>query len=295
MPHSAGAKTMKVLEALLLAEGYLQRHGVESARLSAEHLLAKRMGCSRLDVYLRFDQELAGDMLSSYREDLKVRAKHYPLQYILGEIEFMSLPFKVREGVFIPRPETELLVEWIEELAGSLPSASFVEFGVGAGVVSGSLCRRHPGWSGRAIDVSADAVALARENFEALGVADRMDVFAASDLGRIEGERSLDLLVANPPYIPTAAIDGLDAEVSRYEARAALDGGVDGIDFYSVLVRDAARLLGPGGIAAFEIGHAQGDAVLGICAAGGLVRSSMRKDYNGFERMVTAFAPDSGG
>jgi release factor glutamine methyltransferase len=216
MPRSVGAKRMKVLEALRLAEDYLHRHGVESARLSAEHLLAKHMGCSRLDLYLRFDHELGSDMLAPYREDLKVRAAHYPLQYILGEVEFLSLPFKVREGVFIPRPETELLIEWIEELTGSLPSAAFVEFGVGAGVISGCLCRRHPGWRGRAIDVSADAVALARENLEALGVADRMDVFVASDLRAIKEEGLFDLIVANPPYVPTAAIASLDAEVSQY-------------------------------------------------------------------------------
>ncbi|MGD1047220.1 MAG: peptide chain release factor N(5)-glutamine methyltransferase [Candidatus Krumholzibacteriaceae bacterium] len=295
MTRTTPAKCMKVLETLRLAEGYLSRHGVESARLSAEHMLAKRLGCSRLDLYLRFDQELASDVLEPYREDLKVRATHYPLQYILGEIEFLSLPFKVREGVFIPRPETELLVEWIEELAGEASDAAFVEFGVGSGVISGSLCRRHPLWRGRAIDVSADAVVLARENFEALGVAARMELSVADGLDALDGERSFDLFVANPPYVPTAAIAGLEAEVSRFEERRALDGGAEGIDFYPVLAREAARLVRPGGLVAFEIGHAQGEAVRGICAGAGLERIGVRKDYNGLERMVTAFTPDAGG
>jgi release factor glutamine methyltransferase len=288
-------KSMKVLETLRLAEGYLSRHGVESARLSAEHMLAKRLGCSRLDLYLRFDQELAEGVLEPYREDLKVRATHYPLQYILGEIEFLSLPFKVRKGVFIPRPETELLVEWIEELAGDVSEAAFVEFGVGSGVISGSLCRRHPLWRGLAIDVSADAVTLARENFESLGVAERMELFVADGLHAIDGERSFDIFVANPPYVPTAAIAELEAEVSRYEERRALDGGPEGIDFYPVLAREAARLVRPLGLAAFEIGHGQGEAVRRICEGAGLERAGVRKDYNGFERMVAAFAPDAGG
>jgi release factor glutamine methyltransferase len=294
VPRAMPAKGISVLEALRLAEGYLSRHGVDSARLSAEHLLAKRLGCSRLDLYLRFDRELGRDVLAPYREDLRVRATRYPLQYILGEIEFLSLPFKIREGVFIPRPETELLVEWVEELAGSRPAVSFVEFGVGSGVISGSLCRRHPGWMGTAIDVSAAAVSLARENFRALGVAERVNVFVADDLNALDGRRLFDLLVANPPYVPTAAIAALEAEVARFEAPRALDGGAAGIDFYPPLAREAARLLRPGGLVAFEIGDSQGDAVRRICTDAGFERVSMRKDYNGFERMVTGFVPVGG-
>jgi release factor glutamine methyltransferase len=270
MPQAAPAKRVKVMEALRLAEGYLSRHGVESPRLSAEHLLARRMGCSRLDLYLRFDHEIVEDVLAPYREDLKTRSTRYPLQYILGEVEFMSLPFAVREGVFIPRPETELLVERIEEIVGSVVAISFVEFGVGSGVIS---------------------VALARENFEALGVSSRMDTFVADGLGSVSADGGFDFLVSNPPYVPTAAICSLDAEVSRYEARSALDGGTDGAGFFPVLAAEARRLLGPGGVLAFEIGHGQGDAAMEICARAGLERASMKRDFNGLERIVTAFAP----
>ncbi len=291
MPHTSPAKRVKVMEALRLAEGYLSRHGVESPRLSAEHLLARRMGCSRLDLYLRFDHDLMEEVLAPYREDLKTRSTRYPLQYILGEVEFMSLPFMVREGVFIPRPETELLVEWIEEIAGDAPAISFVELGVGSGVIAGSLCRRHPGWKGVGVDVSAAAVALAKENFEALGVSSRMETFVADGLGTLSAGGAFDLVVSNPPYVPAAAIPSLDAEVSRYEVHAALDGGADGAGFFPVLAAEARRLLGPGGFLAFEIGHGQGGAALEICARAGLERASMRRDFNGLERIVTAFAP----
>jgi release factor glutamine methyltransferase len=293
MPSAATAKKMKVLEALRLAEAYLARHGIERPRLDAEHLLARRMGCTRLDLYLRFDREAADDVIAGYREDLKRRSTRYPLQYILGEIEFMSLPFRVREGVFIPRPETELLVEWIEELAGAAPALAFVEFGVGSGVISGSLCRRHPGWRGVAIDVSPGAVALARENFASLGVDGRIEAVVAAGLDAI-ADGAFDLLVANPPYVPTGEIPGLEAEVSAHESRAALDGGPEGTDLYPVLAREAVRLLRPGGLAAFEIAAGRGGAVVEILSRAGLERASMRKDYNGFERMVTAFAPESG-
>jgi release factor glutamine methyltransferase len=293
MASAVGARNMKVLEALRLAEGYLAGRGVESARLSAEHLLAKRLDCSRLDLYLRFDRDLATDVLGRYREDLKLRGTHYPLQYILGEIEFMSLPFRVREGVFIPRPETELLVEWVEELVGGAPAIAFIEFGVGSGVISGSLCRRHPGWTGRAIDVSAGAVALAKENFEDLGVSDRLDVFVADGLGAFRADRRCDLLVANPPYVPAAEIGALETEVSCHEAPTALDGGAEGVDFYPALASEAMRLLVPGGLVALEIGHGQADRAREICAHAGLERISMRRDYNGLERMITAFVPDT--
>ena len=293
MPTAGSAKKVKVLEAVRLAERYLAGRGVEAARLSAEHLLAKHMECSRLDLYLQFDRELAPDVLGRYREDLKVRGTHYPLQYILGEIEFMSLPFRIREGVFIPRPETELLVEWIDELVGGAPTLAFVEFGVGSGVIAGSLCRRHPGWRGRAIDVSAAAVALAKENFEALGVSDRMDVLVADGLHTLGAEPPFELLVANPPYVPAAEIPALETEVSRFEAQTALDGGAEGTDFYPMLAREARRLLVPGGLVAFEIGHGQAASTREICARAGLESISMRKDYNGLERMVTAFVPDA--
>lgn len=293
MPDAAPAKRVKVLEALRLAEGYLAKYGVESARLSAEHLLARRMACSRLDLYLAFDREVEESVLGGFREDLKLRSTHYPLQYILGEIEFLSLAFRIREGVFIPRPETELLVERIEELLGDASELSFVEFGVGSGVIAGSLAARHPGWRGVAVDVSPEAIALARENFAALGVGERIATLVADGLGALEGARRHDLLVANPPYVPSGVIPSLEDEVARFESRAALDGGTAGVDHYPALAREALRLLRPGGLAAFEIGDGQGAEVQRICAEEGLVRAAMKRDYNGFDRMVTAFAPDA--
>jgi release factor glutamine methyltransferase len=203
----------------------------------------------------------------------------------------MSLPFRVREGVFIPRPETELLVEWIEEIAGGATAISFVELGVGSGVISGSLCRRHPGWKGVGVDVSAAAVALAKENFEALGVSSRMETLVADGLGALSAGGAFDLLVSNPPYVPTAAIPSLDAEVSRFEVHAALDGGADGAGFFPVLAAEARRLLASGGLLAFEIGHGQGNAAIDVCGRAGLERASMRRDFNRLERIVTAFAP----
>jgi release factor glutamine methyltransferase len=295
MESVKSVKRVTVLEALRLAETYLARRNVEGARLSAEHLLARRMGCSRLELYLRFDREVAADALAAMREDLRRRGEHYPLQYLIGEIEFVSLPFRVRDGVFIPRPETELLVERIEELAGVREQAVFLELGVGAGVVSGSLAARHPGWRGAAFDAAAAAVSCARENIRALGAGDRVDLFVADSFDPVGGERRFDILASNPPYVRSGDIDVLAPEVSRWETRAALDGGRDGTRFYPAIAAAARRLLRPGGLAAVEIGDGQGDAVAAIFAAAGLDRIAVRRDYNRLERTVTAFAPEGDG
>lgn len=295
MPRVDAAKRVTVLESIRLAEGYLAKHGIEQARLSAEHLLARRLACSRLDLYLRFDRVVEPPALAAYREDLRRRAARYPLQYLLGEVEFMSLPFRVREGVFIPRPETELLVERIETMLGERPGAAGIELGVGCGVIAGSLAARHPTWTFVAFDVSSKAVACARENVAALGAADRVALLEADGFGAIDGARRFDLVAANPPYVRAGDIDGLAPEVSRYESRAALDGGADGLAFYPGIAAAARRLLRPGGLAAVEIGHGQARAVEEIFAGAGLARPASFRDYNGLERVVTVFAPEESG
>ncbi|MBN2070712.1 MAG: peptide chain release factor N(5)-glutamine methyltransferase [Candidatus Krumholzibacteriota bacterium] len=285
------AKPPTVLDAVRLSEEYLGRYGVDSPRLSAEHLLARAMNCSRLDLYLRFEEELADETVRSYREYLKKRASHYPLQYILGQVEFFSLPFAVREGVFIPRPETELLVEWIEQSFSGRGEVRFLELGAGSGVISGTLAKRNDSWSGIAFDLSEKAARLASDNFQALGVSDRVSLFVGSMFDAVRGKELFDLLVSNPPYIPAAAIEGLQKEVSVHENRLALDGGKDGLLFYPELADAGMALLRPGGMIAVESGDGQAAMIRSIFEARGYERIEMRSDYNGLERMSIAFRP----
>lgn len=280
-----------VIEAVRMAEGFLAGRGVGSPRLSAEHLLAKVMGCERLDLYLRFEERLGDEALDGYRALLRRRAEHYPLQYMLGSVEFYSAPFEIEEGVFIPRPETELLVEWIEELFEGRDEIAFIEFGVGSGVISGSLARSNPGWRGLAFDKSKRAADLSRRNFLSLGVSGRIGVFVAETFGAVGAGSRFDLLVANPPYIPSSAIPGLMKDVSLFEDHAALDGGRDGLGFYPHIAEAGARLLFPGGVIALEIGAGQGADVLKILECAGYERSEIRRDYNGLERLAAAFRP----
>jgi len=291
-----GPDGVPLIETVRMAEGYLKKRGVESPRLSAELLLAKVLGCGRLDLYMRFDERLGEEALSGYREILRRRAEHYPLQYLMGSVEFFSLLFAVREGVFIPRPETELLVEWIEEVFGAETGTRFIEFGVGSGVITGSLASRHAGWRGFAFDKSEEAVVLAKENLERLEIGgDRVSVFAAEGFDAVSSAGGFDLLVANPPYVPTGTIGALQREVAVYENRAALDGGADGLSFYPLLAESGMRILRPGGMIALEIGDGQGGRVSRILEKAGYERIGVREDYNGLERLAAAFAPVSRG
>jgi release factor glutamine methyltransferase len=295
-PGGGRAGGVALIETVRMAEGYLKKRGVDSPRLSAELLLAKVLGCGRLDLYMRFDETLGDEELAGYRLILKRRAEHYPLQYLMGSVEFYSLPFAVREGVFIPRPETELLVEWVEEAFGDSGEARFLEFGVGSGVITGSLASRHPGWRGFAFDKSEAATALAKENLESLDIrGERVSIFAADGFDAVSSAGEFDLLVANPPYVPTGSIGALQREVSIYENRTALDGGADGLSFFPLLADSGMRILRPGGMIALEIGNGQGGRVARILGSAGYERIDVRKDYNGLERLAAAFIPVSRG
>ncbi len=281
-----------LIETVRKAENYLRKHGVDAPRLSAELLLSNVLGCGRLDLYMRFDEVLDEKALAEFRRVLKRRAEHYPIQYLMGSVEFYSLSFMVREGVFIPRPETELLVEWVDEVFKGNGDARFIEFGVGSGVIAGSIAKGHPGWRGFAFDKSEEAALLAKENIESLGIGgDRVSVFAADGFEPVAGTEGFDLLVANPPYIPTGSIGSLQKEVSLYENRAALDGGTDGLSFYPMLATSGRRVLRPGGAIALEIGDGQGTSVARILESAGYERIDVRRDYNGLERLATAFGP----
>jgi len=286
------SKPPKVIDAVKLSEEYLSRYGIESPRLNAEYLLAKARNCTRMDLYLDFDAVLDDKVLAVYREDLLKRSQHYPLQYILGETEFFSITFRVREGVFIPRPETELLIERVEAMLGDEKYVRFLEFGLGTGIISGTLAQRHKDWQGVGFDISRKAVELARENFDSLGVSGRIQSFVASTFDVIGKNKRFNLLISNPPYIPTDEIDTLQKEVSCYENRTALDGGKEGGDYYSLLVNAGLNFLNPGGILAVETGGNLAHYIEGICCKAGYKQMEIHKDYNNLERVVIAVKPD---
>jgi release factor glutamine methyltransferase len=285
-----------IRELIQVTADYLAGKDVESARLNAERLLGDVLGISRLELYLQHDRPVVGDELDRYRELVRRRAAGEPLQHILGATGFYSRDFKVVPGVFIPRPETERLVERSLGLLSSLGDDNLsplaAEVGCGSGIIAVTLAAEAPRLEVWATDVNPAAVELTGVNAHRHGVGERVHALLGSRFdplpARLRG--GLDLLVSNPPYVRRGELAGLPREV-RHDPPEALDGGEDGLDFYRALAAGAARWLKPGGWFAVEIGADQGEAVAGIFGASQFADVEIGRDYNDLQRVVAGRRP----
>ena len=236
--------------------GYLERHGDEHPRLSAEWLMCAATGFSRIEVYMNYDRPLDAGELSILREGVKRRGAGEPLQYVTGEMPFRHIVLKCAPGVLIPRPETEILVDCVLEYIDKQDGPQHVlEIGTGTGCISLSIAGERPGTTVVATDISPDAIALATRNREALGCEDVVEIVHTDIAEGVEGanKAAFDVLVSNPPYIPSAIVDTLPREVGSFEPRLALDGGQDGLDVFHRIVQTAEVALREGGLMAFEL------------------------------------------
>lgn len=236
--------------------GYLERHGDEHPRLSAEWLMCAATGFSRIEVYMNYDRPLDAGELSILREGVKRRGAGEPLQYVTGEMPFRHIVLKCAPGVLIPRPETEILVDCVLEYIDKQDGPQHVlEIGTGTGCISLSIAGERPGTTVVATDISPDAIALATRNREALGCEDVVEIVHTDIAEGVEGadKAAFDVLVSNPPYIPSAIVDTLPREVGSFEPRLALDGGQDGLDVFHRIVQTAKGVLREGGLMAFEL------------------------------------------
>lgn len=281
-----------VREWLQRAEAHLVNHGVPNARRNAEWMLCYSLGWNMLDVYVRSTATLADDRAHRYWEFVERRASREPLQYILQGTEFMSLPFEVRRGVFVPRPETELLVESAEARLRARPlheSLRVLDLCSGSGIVGVSLACRVPNLDVVAVDVSSQATALTAANAVRNGVEDRLRVVEADAFDFLERtDDRFTAVVCNPPYIATAELTALPREVREHEPMRALDGGKDGLEFYRRVAPLLARRLHTDGFVVFEIGESQGRAVAALVRDAGLSAVDVAKDYAGCDRVVFA-------
>ena len=236
--------------------GYLERHGDEHPRLSAEWLMCAATGFSRIEVYMNYDRPLDAGELSILHEGVKRRGAGEPLQYVTGEMPFRHIVLKCGPGVLIPRPETEILVDCVLEYIDKQDGSQHVlEIGTGTGCISLSIAGERPGTTVVATDISPDAIALATRNREALGCEDVVEIVHTDIAEGVEGadKAAFDVLVSNPPYIPSAIVDTLPREVGGFEPRLALDGGQDGLDVFHRIVQTAEVALREGGLMAFEL------------------------------------------
>ncbi|MBJ7458666.1 MAG: peptide chain release factor N(5)-glutamine methyltransferase [Thermoleophilaceae bacterium] len=260
-------------------ESRLAAAGIDTARLDAELLLAAAAGVTRSEIVAGLVDPLAGAEL--YEAWLSRRAEREPLAYITGRQGFRRIELRVDPRVLIPRPETELLVA----VAKVDRPCGILDVATGSGAVALALADELPDATITAADISADALAVARANADALGAAGRVTFFESDLLDEIEGV--FDAIVANLPYVVADEIDGLQAEVARFEPRLALDGGPDGFELVRRLAVAAPAQLKPGGTIALEIGQDQALETEAILRAAGFVDTARHEDLNGIERVVS--------
>ena len=249
---------------------FLKKKGSESPRLDAEVLLAHVMVCERVTLYLHFDEAVGEKDRASYRELVKKRSDGAPVAYLVGRKEFFSLPLTVSPAVLIPRPDTETLVVEALEQIKAIVSPRVVDVGTGSGCISLAIAKRHATVQVIAIDLSPDALDIARLNAKNLDLADRIDFRHGDLLSPVQGEKAFDLIVSNPPYIATAEVDQLESGVRDHEPHLALDGGDNGLRVVSRLIDEAASLIRPGGQLILEIGSVQEVPVRGLIEKAGV-------------------------
>ena len=283
-------RVANIRELLSRAEDHLVQNGVPNARRNAEWMLCHTLGWSMLDLYVQSGSRLGDDRLDAYWQRVERRARREPLQYILGTTEFMSLPFDIRPGVFVPRPDTEVLVERAETRLRSRPlhePLTVLDLCCGSGIIGVSLAQRIGNLSVTSVDVSVEAADLTAHNAGKNGVADRVRVIQADAFAFLDGTHgSFTAIVCNPPYIESGELAALPREVREHEPMLALDGGRDGLDFYRRVIPMLRPRLAADGFVMFEIGDTQGAAVSSMLRETGFAGVDVAKDLSGRDRVV---------
>ena len=265
------------------AAAFLAARGVESARLEAEVLLADALGSDRGRLYL--ERVVSDPVRLRFAELLDRRGRREPLQHLRGRQEFFSRDFVVDPCVLIPRPETERLIEIVLGLLRPIQRPRILDVGAGSGVIAVTLALELPSAQVSATEVSVAALEVAKENARRLGVGERIEFRSGDLVAPFAGER-FDLVVSNPPYVPTGEIAGLSPEVRDHEPRVALDGGPDGLELYRRLAACVDEVLVERGWLAVEIGFGQGDAVRRMFSRDGSTAVEVERDLAGIERVV---------
>lgn len=263
----------------------------DTPKLDTEIILQKVLGdVDRLYIQLNLNQKLSDDELEEFNIMINERLAGRPIAYIVNNREFMGLDFFVEEGVLIPRPDTEPLVEEIIELTKGKDDLNIVDIGTGSGAISVSLAKYIKNCYVYSLDISKKALSIGKKNAISNNVDSKIE-FIESDLfsGIKDRNIQLDLIVSNPPYIRKKDIDTLHTQVKDYEPYIALEGGEDGLDFYRAITKESVDYLISGGILAFEVGHDQAKDVCDIMRYNGYSKIYTKKDLQGIDRVVIGY------
>lgn len=279
---------LTVLEIIKRTTDFLEKRGVESARLNAELLIGHALGLKRMQLYLQFERPLAEAELEGIRPLVKRRGNREPLQYIMGETEFGGLKLKIDARALIPRPETEFLIELIVQRLVEAPG-SILDLGTGSGAIALALAKTYPGAVVTAVDKNAGALALAGENRARCGLDDRVTLVESDWFSALPDDAAFQLIVANPPYLSDAEANETPVEVRGFEPIMALSSGASGMEALEKILAEAPRHLSPGGLLACETGTAQHAALQQLASTSGYERVESLRDLTGRDRYLLAF------
>ncbi len=276
-----------IAHALEDARKRLSAAGIETAALDAEILLAEASERTRIELMMDGNDPLPTPQQKKFESLIKRRLQHEPVAYILGEKEFWSLPFDVNKGVLIPRPDSETLVATLMVLLSdkTIPF-TLADLGVGSGALVISLLKEYPAMRGFGVDVAETAIRTTAANAHRHEVADRLTLYRGKWAEPLE--ENMNVIISNPPYIPTADLAGLMEDVREWEPVLALDGGADGLDAYRALIPSAYGKLAPGGLLLLEIGIGQCEQVCALLPTPAWAQVRAFKDISGHERVIAA-------
>jgi len=281
-----------IIKLIRWATSYLKSREIDSPRATGEILLAHALKVKRIDLYLNYDQPLVAEELNAFKMLIKRRVRREPVAYILGSKEFWSMDLKITRDVLIPRPETECLVEVALDILSKIPSPPsqrILDLGTGSGAIIIALASQHPRHVYFASDFSKRAAKLASRNAARHEFSGRIHFFVGDWLTPIGQVKSgFDMILSNPPYIPSQVIGKLQPEIHQFEPLAALNGDLDGLSCFRKIIGSAYKYLKPHGLILLEIGHDQKDDVHKLVSDCGFYDNfNHTKDYGGCDRVVS--------
>jgi release factor glutamine methyltransferase len=283
-----------ILKLLKWSTAYFKSHHLEQPRANAEMLLAHTLGVERIDLYVQYDRELEPEELQCFKGFIQRRIQREPVAYIVGKKEFWSMDLKVTPDVLIPRPETETLVEAALRIIPAEPGPAplkILDLGTGSGAIVLAMASERPGHRFYAVDGSERALAVAQDNARTHGFSETITFLHGSWFDPVRDQGYYDVIVSNPPYVPSQEFMALPPEIARHEPREALEGGSDGLEAIRLITRHAWEHIVPGGWLLFEIGHDQwGPVEKLMTVAGAYGDLAVIKDYSGHDRVVQAKA-----
>ncbi len=284
---------LSLLEIITKTTDFFAAKGVESPRLNAEQIVGHALGLKRMQLYIQFERLLTEPELEKIRPLVKRRAQREPLQHILGTVEWGGLTLKSDKRALVPRPETEELLELVLERAKPSPEAPadalrVLDLGTGTGALALALAKAWPSARVTALDASDEALALARENAAAAGLAERVSFLKSDWFSALPADARFEVIVSNPPYLTDAEVAEAEPEVRLHDPRSALVALDAGLADLKTIIAGAASRLAPGGLLALETGVAQHEALLATITSAGLREGEARADLRGRPRFVFA-------